>query len=720
MDMEQAKQLFISEAEELLDSMERCLLDVESGEAGISEHIDAIFRAAHTIKGSAGLFGFDNIVAFTHNVESVLDKVRSDLLPFNPELASTMLDCQQHMLGLIAALSDADLLPPLAQGEALIAELNRYLQPKGMTAVPHGDSADIQSNNEQPNQYWHINVDYGADVFRDGMDPASQLRFLQTLGAIKHTQLSCHFPDDDSFDPESCYLSLAVDFDSTAEKRALEDVFEFIQDSSKVSIRTPPSLIARVQAYPEDTERLGEVLVNSGAVTERELSAALKAQQHALLNQQAADNIGAMLVKQGVIESGLVDAALTRQKHQEHKKPADFQFLKVDAKKLDHLINLIGELVTAGAANELLISRLTDEKMEESFSAMVLLIEQIRDGALGLRMVQIGDSFGRLKRIVRDVSKELGKDIQLDILGADTELDKSMVEKLSDPLMHIVRNAIDHGIEQKEVRQYKGKPAHGTLRLNAYHEAGAVVIEIGDDGAGLNSEKILAKALEKGLVQSNQLLSKEEACKLIFAPGFSTASSVTNLSGRGVGMDVVKRNIEELRGQITIDTELDKGTTFKIRLPLTLAIIDGFEVSVGDAHLVIPVNMIKECLAFESELMTVDRDYLNLRGEVLPFVRVRETLRIQPTERVREHIVVVQFGDHKAGLVVEGLHGELQAVIKPLNEMFRSIRGIGGSTILGSGDIGFILDVPQLIDFARNKESKRYQSDSVTTRMTHE
>lgn len=706
MEMDEVKQLFVNEAEELLETMESCLLDVESGDVPITEHIDAIFRAAHTIKGSAGLFGYDNIVAFTHSVESVLENVRSCKLEFVADLASLMLDCQQHMRQMIQALSDSELEPDKAMGSELLARLGAYLRP--------GEKADketslieskAESSAEQQN-YWLIHIEYGDDVFRDGMDPCSQLGFLQTFGQIQKVELGNRFANGD-FEPESCYLNLSIEFETDASKQKIEEAFEFIQDNSKVSITTPKRILNNIQEYAEDTDRIGEVLVNSGAITQRELNQALTKQREALRENSQADNLGTMLVKQGAIDQIMVSAALSKQKSQEHKRPPDFQFLKVDARKLDLLIGLIGELVTAGAANDLLISQLENEKLDESFSAMVNLIEQIRDGALSLRMVQIGESFGRLKRIVRDVSKELGKDIELDIQGAETELDKSMVEKLSDPLMHIVRNALDHGIESQDVRLYKGKSGKGHLRLNAYHEAGAVVIEIADDGAGLDAEKIRIKAIEKGLIQADQSFGKEETCKLIFEPGFSTASAVTNLSGRGVGMDVVKRNIEELRGQINIDTELDKGTTFRIRLPLTLAIIDGFEVAVGDAHLVIPVNMIQECLAFDSELLEVDRDYLNLRGEVLPFVRVREILAIKGKRNGREHVVVVQFGKNKAGLVVETLHGELQAVIKPLNEMFRAIRGIGGSTILGSGEIGFILDVPQLIEFASHKETRR-------------
>lgn len=703
MDMEQAKQLFIDEAQELLESMEQCLLEVESGEVSIGEHIDAVFRAAHTIKGSAGLFGFDDIVAFTHNVETVLDKVRDHKLELTPDLLSLLLDCQSHMGQLVQAVVDTEIVVDKQAGSALLQQLLSFL---------HVEAAAPQTQQETAASslpgLWQIKINYGTDVFKDGMDPSSQLFYLQKLGQIAAIQLKPHFPAE-GFDPENCYLNMELQLESAVRKQELEDVFEFIQDSSEVVIQPPAEMKDKLQQLPVVDQPIGQVLLDAGAVTEKELEKALHLQTQDIRQDKSTVAVGQMLVQQGSLDPGLLDAALNKQKNTDHKRPAELQFLKVEARKLDQLINLIGELVTAGAANQLLVQAREDEKMSESFGVMTALIEQIRDGTLGLRMVQIGDSFSRLKRIVRDVSKELGKDIHLDIQGAETELDKSMVEKLSDPLMHIVRNALDHGIENKELRLYKGKPAQGLLRLNAYHEAGAVVLEIQDDGQGLDAEKLRQKAIEKGLISAEQHLSEEECFKLIFAAGFSTAAAVTNLSGRGVGMDVVKRNLEELRGQIFIESQLGKGTLFRIRLPLTLAIIDGFEVSVADTHFVVPLNMVQECIEFsksDQAEQAEKRDYFNLRGEVLPFVRLSELFRLEEnTDARRENIVVVQYGTQRAGLIVDALHGELQAVIKPLHAVVKSAKGLSGSTILGSGDVGFILDVPQLIEFAIQNES---------------
>ncbi len=309
-------------------------------------------------------------------------------------------------------------------------------------------------------------------------------------------------------------------------------------------------------------------------------------------------------------------------------------------------------------------------------------------------MVPIGTTFSRFQRVVRDVSKELGKDIKLVITGAETEVDKSVVEKIGDPLMHLVRNAIDHGIERAELRTERGKPEQGTLRLNAYHSSGNIVIEVSDDGGGLDREKILDKAIERGLVQAGTTLSDQEVYALIFEPGFSTADQVSNLSGRGVGMDVVKRNIGELRGTIRVESQPGQGTTLRVHLPLTLAIIDGFLIGVGESSYVIPLDRVVECV----ELPVDDQhDYMELRGEVLPFIRLRQLFRKQGPSARRQNVIVVEHLGFKAGLVVDKLMGELQTVIKPLGKLFGHVQGVGGSTILGSGEVALIIDVPTIL-----------------------
>ena len=379
----------------------------------------------------------------------------------------------------------------------------------------------------------------------------------------------------------------------------------------------------------------------------------------------------------------------------------------MDAERLDHLINLIGELVINRQRVDLLAGKLGNSSLIEAVNSMGNFTEQIRDAALTLRMVPIGDTFQRFKRVVRDTAKELGKDIQLDISGAETELDRSMVEKLTDPLTHIVRNAMDHGIEPIAVRRERNKPEAGVISLSAYHDAGNIVIRIADDGGGLDLEKIRKKAIANGVIEEADTFTTQELYQLIFHPGLSTAEQVTNLSGRGVGMDVVKRNIEALQGGIEIDSELGIGTRFTIRLPLTLAIIDGFHVDAGGIDFIVPQNTILECVDLPSLPQVEGQHCVNLRGEQVPYIRLQELFHLARKNDVREKLVVVQFGENRAGIVVDDLHGEIQTVVKPMGPIFHALKGIGGSSLLGTGAVALILDVPQLIGFAVNVEHRR-------------
>ncbi len=665
MSMDHVQQIFISEAQEQLDVMEQCLLDVESGDASIEQHIGAIFRSAHTIKGSAGLFGYHDIVNFAHCIESVLDEVRSGMLQFDNQLAELLLDSHSYLKSLIAAISAAEHTPQAELGERLEQALQSYL-PDAET----GDTRQAKAENvaaKQELENWLIHITYSEEVFRDGMDPASHLNYLGTLGEVIKVEIQPRFPHWQEYQAEACYLTLAIEFLSAAAQEEIEDVFEFIRDTSQVSV------VKKDQAHRLDFQLDShESLVNES--------------------------------------EPLLAPSVENTPEVEHKNSIDNQLLKVDAGKLDQLINLVGELITSSATNEMLAEGLNSETLLESLSHTAQLVEKIRDNALGLRLVKMNDTFNRLKRIIRDVAKEQGKQVQLNIEGANAELDKTIVDRLSDPLMHLVRNAVDHGVESEEARVSNGKSKHGNIAIRAYPESGTFIIEIGDDGAGINQSKLLEKAIDAGLITPEQQLSSDEINQLIFAPGLSTAETITTISGRGVGMDVVKRDIESLRGQIKVISEPGKGTHFKIRLPLTLAIIDGFEAMVGDTHLVFPANLIRGCLPFDEQTMSAQHDILDLRGEIVPVVRMNDLFNIPAEPASRKHMVIVQFGSQKAGILVEDLRGEVQAVVKPLNAIFRSLKGVSGSTILRAGDIGFILDIPQLIEFAANQESVYLQS----------
>jgi two-component system chemotaxis sensor kinase CheA len=568
---------------------------------------------------------------------------------------------------------------------------------------------------------WHISLRFARDVLRNGMDPLAFIRYLGNMGKIVHIAvLPDALPFAPDMDAESCYLGFEIDFHCDGiDKAAIEMVFEFVREDCSLRILPPHSRIEEyvelINDLPEDKIRLGELLINCGSLTKKELDEALRlqalrvesGQEAAPAETDAVSQLGDILVEQGMVQPELVDAALGKQKVAKENKVQESKLIRIQADKLDQLINLVGEIVITGAAVSLLAQRSSDSALQEATSTLSRLVEEIRDGALQLRMVQIGETFNRFNRVVRDVSKELNKDITLVIGGAETELDKSVVEKIGDPLMHLVRNSMDHGIEQTELRLQRGKPAKGTVHINAYHESGSIVVEVGDDGGGLNRARIFAKALEKGLVTANQTLSDQEVYGLIFEAGFSTAEAVTNLSGRGVGMDVMRRNIEALRGTVEIDSREGVGTTVKIRLPLTLAIIDGFLMGVGSASYVVPLDMVMECveLSEAERYATRDSHYINLRGTVLPFIRLRDHFREQGKASRYEKIVVVQYGGQQAGLVVDELMGEFQAVIKPMGKFFSNLKGVSGSTILASGEVALVLEVSELIQRAVSLES---------------
>ncbi|MFZ1765657.1 MAG: chemotaxis protein CheA, partial [Candidatus Nitrotoga sp.] len=552
------------------------------------------------------------------------------------------------------------------------------------------------------------------------MDPLSFLRYLSTLGEIVSiTTMFDALPLADEMDAESCYLGFEIDFKSDADKATIAGVFEFAREGSLVHILPPHSKLTEyielIRSLPENETRLGEILVATGALTQQELESGLSEQQTSARPDGSTTPLGEILVEQRSVEHEVVQAALDKQTQSKDSKNKESRYIRVQADKLDELINMVGELVIAGAGVSLLAQRVSDNALQEAASVMSGLVEEIRDGALRLRMVPIGETFNRFQRVVRDVGRELGKDIELVITGADTELDKTVVEKIGDPLMHLVRNAMDHGIESASIRQARGKSAKGTLRLNAYHDSGSIVIEIVDDGGGLNRDRILQKARDRGLIAPNVTPSDQEIYNMIFEAGFSTAEAITNLSGRGVGMDVVKRNITALRGTVDLDSTVGQGTTVSIRLPLTLAIIDGFLVGVGKSSYIVPLDMVQECIELTEtdRQLTRERSYLNLRGEVLPFVMLREHFEVEGAGARRENVVVVTCAGQKAGLVVDELMGEFQTVIKPLGKIFSTLRGISGSTILGSGEVALILDVPSLVQQAVNRESQHVSTRQV-------
>ena len=733
--MDELTGVYIQECREQLTEMEAGLLRLEQAPDD-ADNLNGIFRAAHTIKGGAGVIECHFIVQFTHRVENLLDALRNGDMVVTSPLVTLLFECCDHMghlVDVLAAQSPAPDASLLVLGDALTERLKEVLEVgtnnpgrasanttgSGASLAVHDNAGVVESSGGGVvnTDSWHISVRFGRNVLRGGMDPLSFIRYLGSLGEIIGIEMITDaMPTAAEMDPESCYVGFEIRLQTKADKADIERVFDFVHDECDLRILPPQSNVAdylqHIRELPEDTMRLGEMLVRCGALTQAEVDQGLSEQYAsaaiAKANDQPAPPLGEILIEHKVVHKETVDAAIAKQNQIVDKKAKDSQLVRVHADKLDQLIDLVGELVIAGASANLLALKSRQSELVEATSILSRLVESIRDSALQLRMVQIGDTFTRFNRVVRDVSKELGKEIELVISGAETELDKTVVEKIGDPLMHLVRNSLDHGIESAAVRLERGKPACGRVSLNAYHDSGIIVIEVSDDGGGLNREKIRAKAIERELIQPGETLSDSEICSLIFEPGFSTVDKVSNLSGRGVGMDVVRRNILSLRGTVEVLSVEGEGSTFIIRLPLTLAIIDGFLVGIENAAYVIPLDSVVECI--EHKNLSGDRNFLNLRGEALPFIRLREIFETEGEAPVRESIVVVQFAGHRAGIVVDQLMGEFQTVIKPLGRMFANLRGIGGSTILGSGEVALILDVAALVNLVTRGEEERLLS----------
>jgi two-component system chemotaxis sensor kinase CheA len=720
--MAAALRTFVIEADDLLTEMETGLLALESGAGPDSEEIvNALFRAVHTVKGSSGLFGLDMVVGFAHVVENVLDLVRAGAVPVTPALVGALLPCRDHLARLLGAVGEGrtEATPEeTAAGETLLAALRPFAQPPepaGAVPAPRTSQEPPVSAPPRTSGTAVLSLRFGPDCLRTGMDPLSFLRFLATLGETVAVEcLDGLLPGADELDPEQCYLAFLVALRTAESREVLEGVFDFVRDESDIRVVMPDDptsaltemaashgplagtvatwlreLAGELVGEPADDPDEGAGLTDgpSGSGGSRETGGPA-APGGDPQGSVPAETPGAPAAAGAVREPGAATPGAAR-------AAAENRTVRVDADRLDRLIDAVGELVIAGAGAALHSELSGDEALEGSLGEVMRLVEEVRDGALQLRMVPIGTTFSRFQRVVRDVSTALGKDVALAVSGGDTEVDKALVEQIGDPLTHLVRNALDHGIEPAEVRAARGKPPRGTLRLNAFHDSGSIVIEVSDDGGGIDTEAVLAKGIERGLVDPSAVPSEKEIHALLFEPGFSTAPEVTDLSGRGVGMDVVKRNVAALRGTVDVESRLGEGTTMRIRLPLTLAIIDGFVVGVGGATFVVPLDRVVECVELPSSGLT--RDCMDLRGEVLPFVRLRSHFTVAGEPARRENVVVVEYAGARTGLVVDTLKGEFQTVIKPLGPLFAHVQGVGGATILGNGDVALIIDVPVLV-----------------------
>ncbi|OIN91953.1 MAG: hypothetical protein AUJ20_09070 [Comamonadaceae bacterium CG1_02_60_18] len=706
---------FISEAGEQTEAIETLLLELED-QPDNRELLDNLFRCAHTVKGSAGIFGLTKVVEFTHHVETLLDQCRDGVLSLTPEISTLLLQCNDQIKFLVDTASDdaADTAEQKELRADLVIQLQAYTSGGGQVTLPqtaHASQAAAAQTAADADvapgiTAWHISARFGPETFRNGMDPLSIAKYLKGLGEVQSVQCGTEsVPALVNLNPETCYLSFDMHLLSKATREEVEGAFSFVAEDCELDVQAPESpeqkLVRAIEDMPS-TPRLGDMLVSVGAVSQGKLTEVLSNQE---LSTPAASGqkakIGNLLADKAGVAPAVVEAALNKQQKTKESSGEENRFIRVQADRLDAVINLLGELVIAGAGANLLARETRNVALIEANLHMNGLIEEIRNGTLGLRMVPVGETFSRFRRVVRDTAASLGKEVNFEIVGGEAELDKSMVEKIADPLMHLVRNSLDHGLEPPQERMGAGKTPAGKLTLSAKHETGAILIRIEDDGRGINRERVLQRAWNKGLIEQGVVPSDDVINMMIFEPGFSTAEQVTNLSGRGVGMDVVKRNIEALRGNIQLHSRPGKGLTVDIRLPLTLAIIDGFLVGVGKSKFVLPLGSVVEVIEAGGQHVRVDasgRHVVELRGNVLPVVRLRTLYSIESSLPDRTSVVVVNAPKGKYGIEVEVLMGQQQTVIKPLGRLFKTLRGISGSSILGSGEVALILDVLSLGD----------------------
>ncbi|MDX1958416.1 MAG: chemotaxis protein CheA [Leptospiraceae bacterium] len=718
LELAEIKEAFITESSELLQKMETSLLDFERSPQTITDDtINEIFRAVHTIKGNAAVFGFQRIVEFTHGLETVLDEARSGKLNLNLELIEILLESRDQLSELIEAAANETTVTEeqIKVQDSITNRLSKFVKLTSIqTEVPvepistKKESNQIRGNlKNQKDGLWHISLRYKKNTFRNGLDPISVLNYLNKIGKIISLHSFLSKSKETGFHPEDCYMSFEFTYSTEKNFEGIQDAFEFIQYDCDIIILPPTrnsyEFVNFLESRTETKRFLLSILLHIGSIDKDDIKE--------IRRKKNSENRPIEVTKIETSKSIPVTQVTNVEEivKDKPKEKVEAKSIRIDSSKLDQLINLVGELVISGANLSQLAYTKNEPELLESASHFNRLIGDIRDTSLNLRMVQIGDTFTRYFRVVRDISTELGKDVQLYTSGGDTELDKVLIEKLSDPLTHLVRNALDHGIETKEERIALGKPAKASLYLNAFHEAGNVVIEVRDDGRGIVKEKIISKAIERGLVTEDKRndLSAQDIYSFMFQAGFSTAEKITNISGRGVGLDVVEKNIKLLRGSIRVDSEEGKGTVLQIRLPLTLAIIDAFVFRVSNSYFAIPLGQVVECLEYQDEFQTDKKDFFNLRGELLSFLRLASFFQIEKTNSRRKNLLVLQYMGNNVGLLVDELLGEQQAVIKPLGKIFQNLKGISGSTILGNGEVALILDLPLLFQKAVGENKSR-------------
>lgn len=643
------KAIFQIEARDLLEEIEQGLLDLAEATDN-RELINAVFRGLHTLKGSGAMFGFDALAEFAHHCESAFDRVRKGEVRATPDLITAVLNAQDHM----RALVEDDAVGREAAGEDLLAGLNRVLALAG--EPPPTDTTRPTA--------WRIVFALPANAMLNGINPLALLAELRSLGPCEIVASADAVPMLEELVPTECHLAWTVVLHTTEPRTAIEEVFIFVMDEMSLEIEA----IDGVEIAPDQSI---ETAVGEAASE----------------GQARSDQEG-------------------RQAQADARKGGES--VRVPAERLDELMDRVGELVIAQSRLKQLASASTDSALRSVSEEVERLAGELRDTMMVVRMVPISTLFGRFRRLIHDLSRDTGKAIELSTRGEATELDKTIIERLADPLIHLIRNAADHGLETPEQRLAAGKPAEGKLTLSAVHSGAEVVITLSDDGRGIDRAKVRAKAEEAGLLAPGATITDAELLQMIFQPGFSTASAITSLSGRGVGMDVVKRTIEGLRGTIDIVSTPGQGSHVSLRIPLTLAIIDGLLVRVGQGRYVIPLAAVEECveLSAEQDARSTGRSMISLRDEFVPFLRLRELFSTNLPSEPHQKLVVVSTGEERVGLVVDQIIGDHQTVIKALSKLHADVETFSGATILGDGGVALILDVPHLVAAGQQLEKR--------------
>ncbi|GAB6058200.1 chemotaxis protein CheA [Desulfonatronum parangueonense] len=692
----QARNAYLEEAQELLSDLEESLLELESRPED-QELINRVFRSMHTIKGSGAMFGFDDIAMFTHELETIFDQVRNAELPVTSELLDLTLRSRDLILDML--LQDGcDSTACRAKSEQIVTALRKIGQAGAPASVPvpDGDQSASPAQDtprDDVTTVFRICFKPNARIFLSGTNPFSLLEELSELGDCRIVARTESVPGLDVLDPLACYTWWDMILATVHGEEAIRDVFIFVEDDCELIIQKIETITQENAAAVG--RKLGEILVARGNVSAQDLQDVLKQQRP----------LGELLTTAGLVSSQEVESALTEQEFVREVRSVRAEpkeavtSIRVEASKLDKLGDLVGELVIVQARLSQLVTLHHDPALISLAEELERLSDELRDNTLGIRMLPIGSTFNKFLRLVRDLSRDLGKEIDLVTQGGETELDKNVIEKLNDPLVHLMRNCIDHGIELPDVRQANGKPRMGRIVLSAEHSGGEVLIRIFDDGAGIDPAKVQAKAVAKGLIAPDAALSQEDILQLVFLPGFSTAEQVSSVSGRGVGMDVVKRGIDSLRGAIKLESTPGKGTTVLIKLPLTLAIIDGLQVEVGRQQYVIPLSAVEECVELDRFRTNFGEngEMINLRGEAVPFIRLRNWFNLNGKLPAIEQIVIVNVLEQRIGLVVDKVIGQHQTVIKSLGRVYRELEGISGATINGDGSMALILDVQAMV-----------------------